>query len=274
MLRPAAAACLAVVLAGPVSAGPAQTVAPVLEALRMPELLEVMHEEGMSYGADLEADLFPGRGGAAWAATVGGIYALDRMEGMIGAGLASTLDPAEAEAIVAFFKSPAGQRIVELELAARRAMLDDAVEEAAGEAWQALEAEGGARWQLLIEFAEVNDLVESNVAGALTANYAFYGGLVEGKAYGFDMSEEQILADVWGQEDAVREDTVNWVYSFTALAYQPLSDAELGAYVDFARTDAGQAVNAALFEAFNAMFATISRDLGRGAARYLAGQDI
>ena len=76
----------------------------------------------------------------------------------------------------------------------------------------------------------------------MNANYAFLLGLATGRLRG-DMSEERILSDVWAQEPEIRKDTTEWVYAFTMLAYQPLDDAELTAYADFAETDAGQRVD-------------------------------
>lgn len=246
----------------------------VFEALALPELLGIMHEEGLGYGADLQADLLLGRGGATWSAVVAAIYDPARMEAMVRERLAVELDPAAIAPILDFFGAETGRAIVAQEVAARRALLDEDAEAAAHDLWLTLEAENGPRWQLLTEFAETNDLVEMNVAGAMTANYAFYRGLAEGGAFGGDLAEDQILTDVWSREQEIREDTVDWVFSFTSLAYAALSDEELRAYVEFGASGAGQALNAALFAAFNDMFTTISRDLGRGAARVLAGQDI
>jgi hypothetical protein len=274
MRRLLLAAAVAAGLAPPLAAEPQADPRALFEALGLPELLEIMREEGLGYGAELEADLFPGAGRAAWAATVARIYDTGRMEAAILDGLAEGLAPAQAAEALAFFQSEQGQRIVELEVAARRALLDDTVEEAALESWRRLEMEDGPRWQLLSRFAEANDLIDANVAGAMTSNYAFYLGMLEGSAFGSDLSEAEILSDVWSQEEAIRKDTEDWVFSFIGLAYQPLSDAELEAYIAFAETPAGQAVNRALFEAFNAMFAGISRDLGRGAARFVSGRDL
>ncbi len=274
MRRTLFAAVVAAGLAGPLGAEPASSARDLYEALALPELLSIMREEGIGYGSELEADLFPGAGRAAWAETVERIYDLARMEAAILGGLETGLPPEAAEAALAYFTTEQGRRIVGLEIAARRALLDDAVEEAAREGWMTLEMEDGPRWQLLTRFAEVNDLIESNVAGAMTSNYAFYLGLMEGSAFGSDLSEGEIVSDVWSQEDAIREDTVDWVYSFIGLAYQPLSDAELEAYIVFAATPEGQALNRTLFESFNAMFAEISRDLGRSAARFISGRDL
>ena len=255
-------------------AGPGDRARPLYDALGMPVLLEILLEEGRGYGAELEEDLFPGRGRAEWARAVAAIYAPERMERTILAQLDSELTDQELAEIGGYFGSEAGQKIIALEIAARRAMLDEAVEEAATEGWLALESEDGARWRLLTEFAEVNDLIETNVAGAMTSNYAFYRGLMQGEAFAFELTEEQILTDVWNQEAEIRENTRDWVFSFTSLAYQPLSDDELADYVAFSRTPEGKALNAALFAAFNVLFAEISLELGLGAAHYLSGQDI
>ena len=75
-----------------------------------------------------------------------------------------------------------------------------------------------------------------------------------------------MLAEVWGQEPAIRADTVQWLLAYQTLAYEDLSDADLQAYIDLSRSDAGQAINASLFAAFDTVFNAISHDLGRAAA--------
>ena len=246
----------------------------LFEALGMPDLLPIMRQEGLAYGEDLQADLFEGRGGAEWKRAIDGIYDLDRLTAAVTAGLAESLDPAAARDAAAFFETGAGRQIIGYEVAARQALLDEAVEEAASAGWMDLQDQGGPRWDLLRAFESANDLIEQNVAGAMTSNYAFYMGLMEGGAIGFEMTESDILSDVWSQEPAIRDDTTDWVYSFTSLAYQALSDEELAEYVEFSESPVGQALNAALFQTFNSLFADISLQLGRSSARFVGGQDI
>jgi hypothetical protein len=112
------------------------------------------------------------------------------------------------------------------------------------------------------------------VSSGLNASLAFYKGLAESGGLGGDMTEDQMLQDVWSQEPTLRADTEEWVYSFLAMAYAPLSDEELAAYTEFSRSDAGEAVNAALFSAFDVVFVDISHRLGSAASVYVAGQDI
>jgi hypothetical protein len=82
------------------------------------------------------------------------------------------------------------------------------------------------------------------------------------------------MIEVWSQEDGVRDETAKWLYSYLALAYQPLSDEDLGAYIAFNQSTTGQRMNAALFFAFDKVFRSVSFDLGRAAALELQGQDI
>lgn len=248
----------------------------LLSALRIDDTIGILREEGLAYGATLEADMFPGGGGSGWSGTVERIYDAPRMREAFAQALTAELakDPAAIGGMVEFFSSDLGQRVVELEIEARRAFLDDATEEAAKVAWQELQADGGARLEALERFITVNDLVESNVSGALNANLAFYRGMDEGGAFGGEMTEDQMLSDVWAQEPEVRQSTTEWVYSYLNLAYGPLGDEDLAAYTAFSESEVGQKANRALFAAFDKVFTPISTALGVAVARQLQGQDI
>lgn len=246
----------------------------LLQAMDMRGLFEVMHLEGQDYGTMLEDELFPGRGGAAWAAIVSQTYDPAGMYDLFANRISDELAGEDVERMTEFFASERGQRIVAYEITAREALLEDGIEEAAKETLRASEDRGDPRLALVREFVEVNDLVESNVMGAMNANYAFYIGLMDGNAFPGQMSEQDVLADVWSQEDEIRADTEDWVMSYLLMAYQPLSDEDLGAYIAMARTDEGQALNRALFAAFDVVFTDISSRLGLAAARFIAGQDI
>lgn len=243
-------------------------------AMGLPEVLAIMREEGIDYGTEMEGDLFPGRGGPRWAAMVERIYDLDAMDATVRARFDTALEGVDLAPAEDFFGSERGRRIIRLEVTARRALLDDSVEQASLERLDEMIVAGDPRIDALKEFAEVNDLVESNVMGAMNSNYAFYVGLADGGSFFGALSEGEILADVWGQEEAIREDTEEWLYSYLAMAYQPLSDDDLDAYIAFSRTEEGQAVNRALFVAFDEMFVEISRALGLGASQFLSGQEL
>ncbi|MBN2907290.1 MAG: DUF2059 domain-containing protein [Rhodobacteraceae bacterium] len=247
---------------------------PLLQALALPDLVAIMREEGLSYGDELEDEMFPGRGGDRWDAAVADIYDGGRMEEVLRGALARELADTDLTPLTEFFTSPDGARIVSLELSARRALLDPEVEKASMQRLEEMQADGAPRLEMIEQFIAVNDLLETNVAGALNANYAFYTGLADGRAFDFELTEQQMLSDVWGQEPEIRTDTHDWLLSYLAMAYQPLSDDVLARYIALSQTPEGQALNAALFVGFDVAFTGISRQLGLAAAQFISGQDI
>jgi len=246
----------------------------LLDLLSVPELMEIMSEEGLLYGGELAEQMFAGQDGAAWARTVAEIYDPNAMSATFSARLDAEMTADEIASVTEFFASDRGRRITELEVSARRALLDEDVEAAAIDIYEELAQDETDRFRRVTEFIEVNDLIEQNVMGALNANYAFYVGLMDGADLPGGMTESQALAEVWSQEDMIRENTVEWAYSYLLMAYQPLSDEDLDIYIAMAGTDEGRAFNRALFAAYDDVFTDISERLGRAAARFLSGQDI
>lgn len=254
-------------------------VAALADAIRIGEVFDVMRQEGIAHGPQMAADLFAGEGADGWSATVGRVYDTRKMRTEFEARLADELrdDVAAVAAGLEFFASDLGRRIVGLEIGARKTFLDETAKRAAEQAYAQLAAANPERSGQLDRYVVLNDLVESNVMGALNANLAFLQGLA-GVAWrgplANGMTQEKMLADVWGQEEAIRKDTVAWLFPFLTLAYQPLDDAELARYIAFSETPAGKRLNAAFFVAFDAMFKGIYAELGRAAALQIAGQNI
>ena len=58
------------------------------------------------------------------------------------------------------------------------------------------------------------------------------------------------------------------------MAYGPLSDSEMQAYLDFSETEAGQALNGALFDGFDAMYREIYFALGLSVAEALQSSEL
>ncbi len=254
-----------------------QRVQQLTSVMQIAQILSVMREEGFDYSKTLEEEMFPGRGGANWSATVDTIYDETAMKSVFDAALAAELagtDPEAIEVMQAFFSSDRGQRILTLEIEARRALLDQDTEEAAKLHVEDLAAADDPRLALIREFADANDLIEMNVAGALNANLAFFKGMAAEGGFDVEMTEDEMLQNVWSQEPEIRAETETWLYPYLALAYQPLSDADMQAYLAFSDQAEGKALNAALFAAFNVLFTDISGRLGRAAARQLRGEDI
>lgn len=262
------------VLAAPAWAQATRATDALLDQLGLPDTVAVMRQEGLDYGAELAEEMLPDGGGASWQAVVRRIYDSARMEETVRNGFARAWaeEKQPLAAIEAFFASDTGQQVVQLEISAREAMIDPGVEEAARTAYRDSEDSGDPRLALIAEFIAANDLVDANVVGAMNSSYAFYAGLVDGG--GFEMSEEEILALVWGSEAETRDDSREWLYSYMVLAYRPLEEAALRSYVEMASSREGRALNRALFAGFDQMYGEISYALGLALARQMTAQDL
>ena len=243
-------------------------------ALGLPEMIEIMREEGLAYGDDLAAEMLPGGPSPDWGMAVSVIYDAQMMYEEVRGAFDEALAGEDVAAMTAFFTSDLGRQIVELEVSARRALLDDAVEEAAYEHAALSAADETPRYLLVEEFIGTNGLIDSNVEGALNASYAFYMGLIDGGAMPIGVTAETALQDVWARESEIRMNTAEWAYAFLLMAYAPLSDEDLRAYIAFSATEAGEALNDALFLAFNGTFDDISRALGLASARFMQSQEL
>lgn len=276
MIPRTALALLTVLAAGPsLAQGTPPEVRALYEALELPGIVEVMAREGEAYGADLAASLFPGgQAPASWTEGVAAIYDPARMEAEAIATFTERLDGEDVAAMTAFFEAEPGATFADLELAAREAMLDEDVEQAAKEAAAVALADEDPRVALIRRYADANQIVDTNVTGALNTNFAYFMGLMDGGATGDDLTEGDVLADVQAQEPQIRADTTEWVYSFLLMAYAPASDEDIEALIAFSETDAGRSLNLALFDAFDVVFRDISRELGLASARFMTTQDL
>jgi hypothetical protein len=264
---------LTLVLFLPVAAWAQDKANQLADALLINDLTAVMREEGFKSGQEV-ADAMLGGPSAGWTAILSQVYETDRMSALFRAAFAQALEGEDIDAMLTFFQSPQGQEIVTLELAARRAYLDEAVEEASKAILQNPSAAQQRRLALIEEFDANNSLIDANVVGALNANLAFYQGLDQGGVFNGAMTEDRMLSEVWEQEAEIRQNTTEWLYSYLLLAYEPLSDADFEAYIAFSDTPVGQAMNDALFEAFDVLFVDISLTLGLAVAEITKGQDI
>jgi hypothetical protein len=252
------------------------TVADLVKTLKITDVIDVMRLEGLSYGAEMETELLQGHGGAAWSSVVEMIYDRPTLQARFADAFAQQLATRQQDlpAIQQFFGTELGQRILTLEIEARRSLMDAATEDAAKARVEDMMAKATPRFAALEDFSNTNDLIEMNVSGTLNSNLAFFQGLAEVGALGQDMTQDDVLAEVWGQEPDIRAETEAWVYPYLALAYDPLSDQELASYIAFSKTGPGQVLNTALFAAFDSVFNTISHNLGLAVAKQMMGEDI
>ncbi len=268
----AAAALLTASLATDARAQAPADIAALSDALRIEETIGIMRQEGLEFGAGLGRDMLPEGDGDGWREVVSRIHDIDKMRALVEVEFARALHGEDVAAMLEFFQNGSGEEVVALELAARRALLDSAVEDAARERLERQRHMGAPLLDVIETIIADSDLVERNVAGAMNANLLFYEGLLDGGAV--DMTQDDILSDVWSQEDTVREDAHLWLHSFLLLAYAPLDAGKLDAYAAFYRTPKGRALTDAMFTAFNRMYDDISYLLGQAIAQRLSSQKL
>lgn len=268
-----------VVLVGGVGAqnAPVHQTDPLLDLLGLEQTVDIMRDEGVAYAMELAEEMLPAGPTEFWKSKVEAIYDKNRMAEVVRAGFAESYgaQDLETDTLEAFFGSEFGRGIVQLEVSAREAMSDDAIEEVARETYTdraTTPDEVDSRLALIRKFVEANDLIEANVVGGLNSTIRFYQGLVDGGA--LEMTEEDILREVWGSEDDTRMDTIEWLHGFLLMAYRPLSDDELTQYSEVYASREGRAMNRALFVGFDVMYADISYALGRAIADQMNVQEL
>ena len=272
-IRAAAAAVAATVIwAMPAQAEARADLDVLLEALRVGDTVDIMRQEGLAYAESLAQDMMPEADPSGWQATVERIYDTGKMRRLVEERMARGLEGVDLAPLNAFFTSELGAEVIELELSAREAFLDPEVEDAAKEQYEKLAREGALIVDQIDTLVADSDLIEHNVMGILNSNLMLYRGLADGGAY--DMSEEDMLLDVWSQEDGVREDSTAWIGAYLLTAYQPLEDDEVQEYIDLWRSDEGQALNTALFATFDRMYEELSYLVGQAVAQHMRSQEL
>lgn len=244
----------------------------VLSALALSDIIEVMRQEGLAQAKDVTGGFLPPTAAAAWQRDLDAIYDANWMKATVAAHFIRELGDADMSTVLAFLTSPNGKRLVALEVSARQAMSEASIEDAA----RSLYRDGGdapdARRDLVAAFIRSNDMVAANVEGALHASFSYYRGLRESGA--LEMSDREIIDEVWATEAETRADTSEWLNAFLLMAYAPLDDAVLAEYSALSETGAGQRMNKALFASFDQMFAEIFYALGLTTGQALQAQHL
>ncbi|MFN4056925.1 MAG: hypothetical protein ACK4HW_01905 [Roseinatronobacter sp.] len=255
----------------------AQTIA---ELYLFDDLFAIMSTEGITSSTSAEAVPLDPAELPNWQARVERIYDPARMQAdfvtVLDAALAARPDVAADAAV--FAGSDLGARVLRLEISAREALLEDAVDTLAREALaEARAAEAGSplavRLDLVRERIAANNLIELNVTLGLNTTYAYYAGMMEGAALP-GLTEQDIVPMVWSQADTIRADVEDWIESYFLLAYHPLSDAELQEYIAYSGGALGDAFNRMMFQAFDRVFVGISGQVGASLADMMSAQPL
>lgn len=256
----------------PATAQRAPQVERLMTVLRVADTIAIMRREGLVYGADLGREMMPDLDQQGWQTRIDRLYDAARMQDIVETGLARELQGVDLVPLLAFFDTPLGERVVTLELSARSAFLEPEIEEVAKERYGELvheKSDIAARIDALIDDS---DLVERNVSGILNSNLMLYRGLADGGAW--DLGEEEMLRDVWSQEETVRQDSREWLGGYLLTAYSPLAGDDLDRYIALWRSPEGRALNSALFVAYDRLYEELSYLVGRALAEHMRGQEL
>lgn len=247
------------------------------QVLQLDALMQLMAAEALAEAETMEQGSFPRGGDGLWLDVVAEIHDPATLESLFREGVSGAVeavDPQELDQALDFYATALGQRVIGLELSAREVVLDPAAEEDAESDFAFAQASDHPRVDQIQRFIESGDLLDLNVAGAMNAALAFSFGYEEAGGYQMPMSEQQLLADVWGQEAQIREDVESWMLSYLFLAYSPLSDADLEAYIRFQASDAGHALSRVLSAGFDRLFTETSHNMGFAFATQMRGREL
>lgn len=249
-------------------AAEAEPVDDLLEVLGSDALIEVIRDELLDYGEEVGEAMLSDGGGAAWSDILERLYDTELMQARLRSTMQESFGDTEIAPLIGFYETEQGQRIVQAELDARRYLLTEGAQEEA----EAACLEPPEHKEALLEFAEVNDILERNVAGTLNSDLAFYHGLVDGGV--FEMSEGEVLDEVQGRLPEIRVSLESWLSGYLCASLGSLPEGDLAAYTAFSQTEEGHALNNAIFDGFGALYDDLSYAIGLAVSVQMLGEDL
>lgn len=246
------------------------------DAYLLEDLFAIMAEEGRANADVIRDDMLADRSTGAWDREIARMYDPARMHAAFMAEFADELagQPDVTRAALDFAGTETGARVLRLEIEAREAMLDDGIDAAARDQAQTARADATALVERVSERIAANDLIEANVSMGLNTSLAYFEGFSATAPRPLRLSADALVPEVMAQEPEIRAEAEEWLYAYFLMAYAPLSEDEMRAYIDFSASAEGQALNTAMFNAFQVVYVDISRDLGRAMGEALSGMDL
>jgi hypothetical protein len=233
----------------------------LIATMGVPALLQAFSDEGIEAGETLNQNFLNGQGGDLWAETVRRLYDPARLQAEMVDALSNSLPPDVTQQALLFFESAEGRKIVDLEVQARRAMQDPELETVARQA-------GADAGEDVIALLQTRDLIERNTDAAMSAQTAFFDGLIE------TSGRQSLVPNMDDRRSAIADETESWLRGYYALVHSPLTDDEIAVYTAFWKTDVGQALDDAMFTGFSASYTTLSFGLGQAAGRLLPQNEL
>jgi len=240
-------------------------------ALRLNDIVEIIHQEGVEQIDVYAENYIPPRSTSQFAEQAQSIFDRNEIKSALLDGL-TKLEPNQMAKALDYFTSAQGVFFAGLETTARAAISDDAVEEQAKEMVAQAQRNDPSRIALLEQSIETLQMVDYNIQAAQESQYSFLSELAQADV--IDFSQGEILALIAEDQGALTDMVQEWLLAFTYMAYSPATDDELLGYIAFQTSEAGQALNESLFDAFRVMDVTQSRKMGRLVASFMAAQEL
>lgn len=240
-------------------------------ALRLNDIVDIIHQEGVEQIDVYAENYIPPRSASQFAQQAQSIFDRKEIKSALLDGL-TKLEPNQMAQALDYFTSAQGVFFAGLETTARAAISDDAVEEQAKEMVAQAQRNDPSRIALLEQSIETLQMVDYNIQAAQESQYSFLSELAQADV--IDFSQGEILALIAEDQSALTDMVQEWLLAFTYMAYSPATDDELLGYIAFQTSEAGQALNESLFDAFRVMDVTQSRKMGRLVASFMAAQEL
>lgn len=252
------------------SFGAAQSLsdAEFLDLIGIERLVGVMSLEGIADGQGLPEEAFGVLPGDGWGETLAEIYDADTMRAATEAAFMDAFEPRHRDEVEEFVASDAWQNAIDLEVAARMALLDPEVEEMVFDNADRDSIRDGTRARKIRRLIREAEMLDYNVESNLNSMLAFYLGLGDG-GFGLELSEDDLYAMILSEQEGMEQDIQDWLFAVLMMAYDPLSNRHLDQQIAFWQTTEGAAFNAALFRAFDVLFSDLSYELGKAAAQVM-----
>lgn len=172
--------------------------------------------------------------------------------------------PAQLDAVIGFYSSPLGRKLVAMEVAASGSDSQARIETEGASLYAEIEKNDPDRVAAFdrIESAiRMEDMMSSMI---MNMSYAMISGMAGTSMLPQELTDEQIAALVNQQMEATRGLVAQFLNNFFAYTYRDASNADLEGYAAFTETESGRAFNTVLVRAMIDAMVQRSRAFGHG----------
>lgn len=233
----AAMCCVIAFIAAPANAG-ANAARNLLLAMGFDTYLDSTSASFQAADNPLAADDAAMR--RAWTDAAAQVFNADRMMADIAADLSTNLAEDDIAMLMGFYSAGLGARVTELEEIAQNPA-NSARSDTEGRAILAkLIADENPRLDAYQRMSDALGAIDSGAATAMNLSFALLNGIASSGKLPYQLTEDQILAIVMGQQDQIRSTIQQELFVSFAYTYRNLSDAELEEYIAFLTSDVGR----------------------------------